>query len=165
MDQSLSIIVMRRSVGTLHFAQSSTQPTNHDLNEDNVGGDDEQFMQLVIYLVWYCWISFFSFHFCGHKTSVDLLLLVRYGWRSKHVYLTVIDKDTVSTQGYDGCTQGPWKRRRKGRIEDFGNRCIMEYGHIIVIIITLSSSSSSSSSSLSIPHICHFFYKGKIFGE
>ena len=84
--------------------------------------------------------------FCGHKTCVNLLLLVRYGWRSKHVYLTVIDKDTVSTQGYDGCTQGPWKRRRKGRIEDFGNRCIMEYGHIIVIIITLSSSSSSSSS-------------------
>ena len=50
MDQSLSIIVMRRSVGTLHFAQSSTQPTNHDLNEDGVGGDDEQLIQLVIHL-------------------------------------------------------------------------------------------------------------------
>ena len=50
MDQSQPIIVMRRSVGTLHFAQSSTQPTNHDLNEDGVGGDDEQLIQLVIHL-------------------------------------------------------------------------------------------------------------------
>ena len=50
MDQSQSIIVMRRSVGTLHFALSSTQPTNHDLNEDGVGGDDEQFIQLVFHL-------------------------------------------------------------------------------------------------------------------
>ena len=38
-------------MGTLHFAQSSTQPTNHDLNEDSVGGDDEQLIQLVIYFV------------------------------------------------------------------------------------------------------------------
>ena len=37
--------------------------------------------------------------------------------------LIVIDKDAVSTQGYEIWTQG-----RKGRIEDFGNGGIMEYG-------------------------------------
>ena len=46
--------------------------------------------------------------------------------------LIVIDKDAVSTQGYEIWTQG-----RKGRIEEFGKGYIMEYGHIIIIIMLL----------------------------
>ena len=46
--------------------------------------------------------------------------------------LIVIDKDAVSTQGYEIWTQG-----RKGRIEDFGKGYIMGYGHIIIIIMLL----------------------------